>query len=136
MQGGIGAAAVRDVVDLHVVFVDWFAGRRVDDGLARMDASLAPTFFQITPDGRRLSRAPLVDWLAGMFGRRPGTAITIVDPQVLSEGADHATVLYIERQDAADGARTERWSTAIFERWPAAPNGVRWLSVQETWKGG
>ena len=131
---GLGAAAVRDVVDLHAVFVDWFAGRRGADGLARMEASLGPDFAQVSPDGRRLDRATVVGWLAGMNGRRPGTAIRIVDPVVLAETGDAAVVLYVERHEPDGGAPTERWSTALFEAWPAAPNGVRWRFVQETWK--
>jgi hypothetical protein len=133
-SGGLGAAAVRDVVDLHAVFVAWFAGRRADDGRARMEASLGPDFFQIPPDGRPLDRETVVTWLAGMFGRRPDTGIVIRDPVVLSETDETAVVLYVERHEPAGGPPTERWSTALFERWPAAPNGVRWRSVQETWR--
>ncbi len=131
---GLGAAAVRDVVDLHAVFVDWFAGRRADDGRARMEASLGPGFVQIAPDGGRLDRQTVVDWLVGMFARRPDTAITIHDPVVLSQTAETAVVLYVERHRPAAGPPTERWSTAVFERWPEAPNGVRWRFVQETWR--
>jgi hypothetical protein len=69
-----------------------------------------------------------------MFGRRPDTGIVIRDPVVLSETAETALVLYVERHEPAGGAPTERWSTALFERWPAAPNGVRWRFVQETWR--
>ncbi len=132
--GGLGAAAVRDVVEMHAVFVDWFAGRRAADGRARMEASLGPGFFQIPPDGRPLDRETVVTWLAGMFGRRPHTGIVIRDPVVLSETDETAVVLYVERHEPAGGPPTERWSTALFERWPAAPNGVRWRFVQETWR--
>ena len=43
-----------------------------------------------------------------------------------------AIVTYEEWQ-TFEGVEKGRLSTAVFERHPAMPNRVRWLSVHETW---
>ena len=67
---------------------------------------------------------------------RAGPSITIARCRVLQVHGPNAVVRYVEIQDFGDGRHTERFSTALLEADPQAPDGVLWHSVHETWMPG
>ena len=71
--------------------------------------------------------------LRAAHGSGGGRRISIDRCRVLHEQPPFVLVRYVEIQDFDDGRHTERISTALLEAVEAAPDGVRWRSLQETW---
>jgi hypothetical protein len=150
------AAAVAEVVDLHVFFEQWFldVGPWGDDDAAAdaaFDAFLlrfADEFEYVTTGGKKLDKT----MLAGMRGARGGhpkdggfriaTVEHAFRPVPHSDGKVIAGT-YKEMQQGAVNASDEdhngtngRFSTALFELVGAADEGpprVRWLRLHECW---
>ncbi|MEM8663899.1 MAG: hypothetical protein AAGF49_07225, partial [Pseudomonadota bacterium] len=126
-------SAIREVVERHDAFVTWFTGRGDDSVYADMELVFAPGFVLISPDASVADRHAVMTMLAGARGARPADfEITVSDAKAMWSTADAVVIAYIEHQVLA-GQRTKRQSTALFTREPAAPNGVVWQHVHETW---
>ena len=132
----MGAADLADragseVVRLHAFFGAWFRGEAAD--FATCAAALAPDFRMITPDGAIHERAAVVARLvAARASASAGFAIEILEPHPAWQSADAVLLEFIERQ-YRDGRAASRRSTALFTDEPAAPRGVVWRHLQETW---
>lgn len=129
------ARAVEEVVALHRFFEAWMGQAGAGD-VARLSEALGPGFEMIVPSGALFARDAVIAMVAGARGRR-GTAarpfvIRIDDARAFPLGPDHCLVRYVERQDGPEGP-TARWSTAVFRLAAAAPLGVHWLHLHETW---
>lgn len=124
--------ARREVVALHEFFVVWFrAGATVDFHLC--EGALAEDFRMVTPDGAVHDRAGVLARLRQARGSQPNRfSIAVSDISVLWQQSDAALLEYVEQQ-YRDGGTTRRRSTALFTREPAAPRGVLWRHLQETW---
>jgi hypothetical protein len=84
----------------------------------------------VMPNGKRLDRAAVLDFLRGARGvRGVGFRIVIEDIAVLHATSPLMLMHYIERQ-WVQGAETARRACALFDVAGPAP---RWLFVQETW---
>jgi hypothetical protein len=132
-------AAAQEVTDLHVFFESWLGGTSANDDAAfiRLEAALAPSFTMVTPEGRRLARPDVLGWLQQAHGakREPGPfRIAIRDVEILHVEPPLVAIGYIEEQ-VQGATRSIRRSTALFREDPQAPQGVRWLALQETWIG-
>ncbi len=128
------ARAIRETRDLHAFFVAWFrvAGGPAAD-FARCEAALAPDFRMVTPDGRVHDRAAVVDRLRAAKGSAdPDFSIDILQPTAVWQTGDAVLLEFVEQQYRG-GATTSRRSTGLFTDQPAAPNGVVWRHLQETW---
>ena len=136
MDERVAAAALAEIDGLHRFFVDWFLGRcpKSRAGFARVADALAPGFVQIDPQGCERRRAPLLAALRAAHGCRAGEgfAIRIVRPTVRLVHRGLVLATYEERQRSG-GATTRRRSSALLGPAPAAPTGVAWLHLQETW---
>jgi hypothetical protein len=130
------AAVLAEIDGLHRFFVDWFLGRRTNDaaGFARCADALAADFVQIDPGGRERPRQALLEALQAAHGCYGELAfdIRIERAQVRIVRADLALATYEEWQQFADRLSARR-STALFAASPAAPLGVAWLHLHETW---
>ena len=126
------APAEREVRARHAFFVDWFAGRATEAEFAAATAAFAPDMWLIGPDGVAQDRAAVLAMLRAARAARPDLAIAIVMGRSLPLGPDHLLATYDEHQRLGD-RRTARRSTAVFARAPAAPEGVAWLHLHETW---
>ncbi|HVI88939.1 MAG TPA: hypothetical protein VM659_11575 [Dongiaceae bacterium] len=140
----LAGRARQEIIDLHDFFALWFrppaeATDRLD--LARCRTALAPDFRQIAPDGQSHPRAMLLQRLEAARGSRPaGFTIEIEDIRLIWQNAEAVLLDYVERQycrepskaGAASG-ETRRRATAFFTLSMAAPNGVVWRHLQETW---
>ena len=132
----LAEAALAEIVELHRFFVAWFTGRcpKSRAGFTRVADALAADFVQIDPAGRERRRGPLLAALRAAHGSRAGEpfAIRIVRPKIRLVRRGLALATYEERQRGA-GTTTRRRSTALFQPAEAAPGGVAWLHLQETW---
>jgi len=127
----------REIDQLHELFATWIGGadEQAEDALGRLERALAETFTFITPSGELLDREGILGAVRGARGARPGLAIRIRESRLLHSAGDCLVVAYEEWQEAA-GERTGRLSTVVFRRRAAAPNGLTWLHVHETWIDG
>jgi hypothetical protein len=99
---------------------------------ARFTKATHPDFTLIGPDGRSADRATTAAWIRAAHGTRPGFALWTDEHRIRHLAGDLAVVTYREWQQR-DGSTTTRISTAILCADPAAPAGVSWLHVHETW---
>ena len=127
----LAAAAIREAIDLHIVFEAWLSSGEAS--FARIEAALDPGFRMVTPEGRLVTRDEVLDRLAGAAGARgAGFRIAVEEPLLLAAPPGHVLLHYLERQWTG-GAETLRRSAVLFRADAAGPNGLRWLFVQETW---
>lgn len=125
-------AEVRAEIEaLHVEFASRLTGR-VDD-MARIEASLAPEFSFVSPQGDVVERESLIEGLLEAHGARPDLKIEIKAVQVLHDGGDGLVAAY-EEWHTHPTYETARQSTVVFVRDDDAPGGLAWLHVHECWK--
>ena len=118
-----------EVAELHRFFERWLSGETED--FARCEAALADGFTMIGPDGRLIDRPTLMANLSAAHkARRVRIEIRNFDGREIGDGLFLAT--YEEWQSRDSGSRGRK-STALLAEHPAAPNGVSWLHVHETW---
>lgn len=125
------AAAVKEIEDLHAAFARWMGTG--EDVFARFESSFTPGFSMVGPSGARLDRAGVLAMLRdrrGAFG--PAFGIEIRNPIELAAGPGFLAVGYDEIQTNRPGPLARR-ASAGFVPAPAAPNGLVWLFVHETW---
>jgi hypothetical protein len=125
--------ARREVLALHAFFADWFRDNGGVVDFAVCERSLARDFSMTAPDGSVLDRTAVMERIQQAHGSRAaGFAIVVLDPRTLWQGRNAVLVGYIERHDG-DGPTTRRRSSGLLTREPAAPRGVVWRHLQETW---
>jgi hypothetical protein len=127
---------VREVEELHRFFDEWFSGRLSNDdaAFARFADVLSERFEIAPPDGGVLDRAAILRAVRGGHGARAGEGfrIWIEDAEARLLGDGMYAVTYEEWQDVGGAARGRR-SRALMRQSAAAPNGVEWVRVDETW---
>lgn len=127
-------ACEREIEGLHAVFESWFA-----DGDGEMDRArraLGPDFEMVTPEGELRPREAVLSGIRSTEGSHdPAFAIEIRNVAVVDCEGDRCLVRYEEHQSGG-GVKTARVSTALFAPDPDAPEGVRWVHLQETWLPG
>jgi hypothetical protein len=118
-----------EIVALHEVF-ERALGALGEDQMVRFEASFAPGFAMVTPNGRWLGREDVLDFLhAGRGSRGEGFRIAIEEVAVLHAAPPVLLMHYVERQWVGR-AQTSRRAAALMR---VEPGGVVWLFVQETW---
>jgi len=128
-----------EITELHRFFQDWFNGAIPDDDetFDRFAGVMGKGFVIVTPEGRTVERAALVEGLRASHGRwrqseTGGGRIWIENVDVRHEGDGLTAVTYEEWQEV-DGRVRGRLSTALFRPKTDAPNGIEWLHAHETW---
>jgi hypothetical protein len=126
-----------EIERLHDRFVAWFTATADRSDFDDIERALAPDFEMVTPDGARVGREAVLESIHEAHGRdAPGEFdIEIRTVEMVRTTDDHATVRYEEWQTTPTG-ETGRVSTVLFETDPAAPGGLVWLDVHETWLDG
>ena len=120
-----------EIEELHVVFEAWLAGRG-EASLDRVESALASDFEIVSPEGRLLERAPLLEGLGQARGRQgEGFRIEVraVRARETPEGLVIAT--YEEWQWRPGEPERGRLSSALLR--PRSAGGFDWLQVHETW---
>lgn len=122
------ASCAAEIVALHQVFESWLGAGEGD--FARFDAAFDAGFVMVMPNGRRLERAAVLDFLRGARGvRGAGFRIAIEEAGALHAAPGVLLMHYVERQWIGP-VETARRAAALFR---LAPDRPRWLFVQETW---
>jgi hypothetical protein len=134
------ARGEREVVAFHEFLDGWLSGRasRDEERFAAETAALADGFRIVSPDGEERDRAAVVEDLrAGHGASGEGFRIRVerVRERWVAPGGDACLLAYEEWQET-DGGETARASTVLLRREPAAPRGVAWLDLHETWLPG
>ncbi len=134
-------ACAHEIVSLHDFFAHWFSGGFSDRARAfeRFTDVMAPGFVIVSPQGVATPRARLIEGLSGAYGAwaedRPRSSIAVESIEARHVHGDVALLTYVERH-RRPAAQTARFSTVLMRRHEAAPNGVCWLHVHETWLPG
>lgn len=128
----------REVIGLHQFFQHWFNGelQNSDSVLERLRGSLAVGFTIVSPDGREIDRASLLETVGAAHGghSRRGAPIRIWIERYEGRSLDASTHLATYQEWQSSGGRMRgRLSTAVFRKRSSAPNGVEWVHVHETW---
>ena len=128
------SACRAEITALHEFFVAWFDGSVSRRELSRLERALAPEFEMVTTEGERVDHAALLDGVAESYGRTQGEPfdIEVRDVEVLELFEDHAVVRYEEWQRRGEDGESGRVSTALFRADADAPEGVLWVTLQET----
>jgi hypothetical protein len=124
-----------EVVNLHRFFQEWLAGRLADRDsvFERCALAMAPQFELITPSGERFDRSALCASLRGANGSRGPDFKLWVDGMVTRPIAGGVHLVTYEEWQMLDGATRGRLSSALLADSAAAPDGIEWWHVHETW---
>jgi len=130
-------AARREVIALHEVFEAWLGGALPlsDDLFERVEASLAPSFTMVPPDGKALSRAEVIASIRtgyGVRGREGAFRIAIADFETLHVAPPLVAVRYVEVQQQGQGTSRRR-SSALLQASARSLSGMEWLVLHESW---
>lgn len=129
------AACEGEIEGLHAFFESWFTGRGGEMDRARR--ALGPGFEMVTPAGELRPREAVLSGIRSTEGSHdPAFAIEIRNVDVVDCEGDRCLLRYEEHQSGGDGDDTARVSTALFGPDDDAPEGVRWVHLQETWLPG
>ena len=126
----------QEIEELHDVFETYFLG--TTDSLDRVEAVLSDDFTIVGPHGVTSSRADTVKALRAGHAHTSSLRITITDARLLVAEADVLVASYVENHELATGTN-HRQSTVVFSQAGAdgaAPNGLLWRRVHETWLPG
>ncbi|MDG3575540.1 DUF4440 domain-containing protein [Rhizobium sp. YJ-22] len=134
MADSLFETARREIVELHDFFVRWF----VDDGrpapdFARFETAMAADMTMIPPSGAVLDRAAVVHHVRAARGAvDKDFRIEIEDVRAHLEDERGILVSYVEAQ-WRNGQQTRRRSSVLLTRNDAAPLGLEWRYLHETW---
>jgi hypothetical protein len=143
-QSAINDIVSWEVIDLHRFFEAWFGGQCENSDVyfdTRLRNRLAPDFCIVMPGGRMLRGAALLADMRQAHGANLRFRINIRNVEVRSLGEDGKLILatYEEWQKNALNSKppnNARISSALLKRDDAAPNGLIWVHVHETWLPG
>jgi hypothetical protein len=125
--------AWREVVALHAFFKTWLQESESVMDFSEVEAAIGKDFRIISPDGTIEEREAVVSSIRNARGSRGRNfTIGVLDPLAIW-ASDGAALLEYTEQQYRDGRTTSRRSTALFLADPAAPRGVVWCHLQETW---
>jgi hypothetical protein len=125
----------KEIIDLHDFFHAWLGGTLPAEEavFARLADATDPAFTLITPDGEAVARDKLIEQLRAAHGSRPNWRMWIANVELRAHAGELVVATYEEWHQTGD-ATTVRLCTAVFREQPAAPNGVVWVHVHETWR--
>ncbi len=121
---------LQEVIDAHIDIEQWLSGRAESARLALLLQRFSPHFGMVTTQGASLDRSGLERLFAQGHGQRPGLAIQIGELEEICASPEGAVVRYREIQTYREGPRSERRSTAVFER--NAQGRILWRHLHET----
>ena len=125
--------AWQEVIGLHNFFGEWLRGDAPAGDFSRAESAISKDFRMISPDGAIEESAAVLAWIKGAHGSRPAPyTMAVLDPHTIWAGESAVLLEYTEQQ-YRDGKTTRRRSTVLFLANPAAPCGVEWRHLQETW---
>ncbi|MEC4018740.1 hypothetical protein [Streptomyces sp. H27-D2] len=123
-----------EIVRLHDLLAGWLSGEtaRTPEAFAPFAESHDPGFTLIEPGGKLLARDRVLTEVESVHGAAPGLVIDISEVQLIAESGSLVVAGY-EEWHSGPTAGGPRRVTAVFVREPAAPHGLRWRHLHETW---
>jgi len=119
-----------EIIELHELFEAYFLG--TTDSLDRMERVLADDFTFVGPDANTTDRAGTIAAVKAGHAHTESLVIRTVEHNLVLEDGAIVVAEYVEEHELA--SRTNRrLSTVVFSRENAAPNGLLWRRVHETW---
>jgi hypothetical protein len=128
-ESELSAQVAAEIRALHVEFERWNRGE--SESSERIEASIPEDFTFVTPQGEVVTGRELRENFRQGQGQRQ-IRIRIENPILRWHGGDAVLATYEEWHEHADYT-TARQSTVLFTRDAAAPGGLRWRHVHETW---
>lgn len=127
-------ACEREIIGLHDFFQSWLDGSvpPTEAVFARFWQATAAHFTLISPDGHAAGREATAGWIRAAHGTRPGVRLWTDELRLCAGGDDWALVTYREWQTNS-GVTTQRLSSVLLQADAAAPTGLSWVHVHETW---
>jgi len=120
-----------EIVELHAFFEAYFLGK--ESSLGRVENALAAGFTMVGANGVESDRESAMRMILAGHAHTVNLSITTSDHRLLLQSGDTVVATYIEHHESSDGGN-RRLSTVVFTADAAAPNGVCWLRVHETWQ--
>ncbi len=135
------AQCAAEIQRLHDFFQAWFTGSVPNDAanFQAFHVAMDEEFTIIGPDGQLREMSALSAGLRAAYGKEPTIRIWTEQCQLLRKLDDTILCTYEEWQQITTGDKQEttaRLSTVLFRRVAAAPHGLAWLHVHETWLRG
>lgn len=126
-------ACASEVERLHRVLQGWLSGTTPDTKaeFAAFADSHTRDFTLITVDGAELTRDQIIGGLRTAHGSAPKLRIRTRDTRLVTTAGPVLVATFTELHSGTAEARSRR-CTAVFERAPDAPHGLRWRHLQET----
>jgi hypothetical protein len=126
--------AHNEICALHRFFAEWMRYPiDLSHDFSICEMAFAADFRMVTPAGVVKQRCEVVDWLRNAHGAFPSDfSIDVLDARPIWLGDRAVLVTYVEQQHQA-GRMTRRHSCAVLTRDAAAPRGMVWRYLQETW---
>lgn len=121
-----------EIVELHDFFEDYLKGTIPASEIGRIDSVFAESFAMVAPDGSVSDTKGVKAAISGSHGALGSMKMRISNAELVADSADLIAARYIEHQDY-DGGSNSRRATVVFQVDPSAPNGLKWLTVHETW---
>lgn len=122
----------READELHVFFENYFLGTEMS--LDRAEQAFAADFTHVGPTGNESDRRGIMQMLEQGHAHTNSLKIRLSNHRLLAEDSELVVVTFDEHHELTSGQNSRR-HTVVFRREPAAPNGLHWLRVQETWLG-
>ncbi len=126
---------LKEVTELHDFFEGYFLGTLPADDLVRLEAALADDFTILSPDGSVSTRDATIHAIRQGHDHTKSLKITITEPSLLIASDEVVVARYVENHELTNGSN-HRWSIVAFRKDPDGPNGLRWVTVHETWVAG
>lgn len=122
-----------EIIALHQFFQDWFNGKlpKTDESFARFTGAMCPDFHMVTPEGKLVELNALTDRLRNAYGLRDEMRIWIENVCV-HWNQDALWLATYEEWQEIDGVVQSRISTVLLAEDAAAPGGLNWRHVHET----
>ncbi|MGV9303052.1 nuclear transport factor 2 family protein [Nonomuraea sp. NPDC003727] len=124
-------AARAEVERHHEVIERWLTGRGPRTDLDAFTSAHTPDFTFVTPDGETLTMPHLLAMIEPAHGAAPALTIEIRNVTVVAEAGTVVVATYDEHHLGPDPR--DRRATVVLVRDAAAPHGLRWRHLHETW---
>ena len=133
-QDALYRQCMREVIELHDFFQAWLEGSapQTESVFRRFTDVNDPAFLLIGPHGRAIDLSAARRWIWEAWNTRPNSRLWTEAHTLRFSTGEMAVMTYHELQ-LNDGAPNQRLSTVVFRQDPAAPNGLVWVHVHETW---
>ena len=125
-----------EIERLHQFFIDWFNGvvPKTAEAFVSFSSATSEDFHMVPPSGSLIGIDMLSKGLFDAHNQRPGVDIKVKNMRTLHEMGEFYLATYEEWQ--LEKGETEwkgRVSTVLLSQNDAAPAGLMWHHVHETW---